>query len=220
MAGRSKLQVGVHEASLSRLNDGSKPVPAADYESSLAIRVQGGASFVRARVTGRSPKDIDAEIATDKQSLSLKPTLLNPKDTITVTAITSGTVPVFDSKARIVGVSSIALVDGTLEKSGTAKRSFLLAAATLLLVASMIVFDGATESRGILLRQRAAAYVGLVSAFPGVFAFMSFLEELGIQGFWYFMLYIMLLLIPVALIAFGINRKPAPAEEAQVDGKP
>lgn len=59
-------------------NDGSRPIPAADFESPVRIHVVSETSLVRASVTGEAPKDIEATLVSERQDMSLKPTLLNP----------------------------------------------------------------------------------------------------------------------------------------------
>lgn len=187
-------------------NDGRKPISSTDFESPLDIRLESKTSFVYSRVTGKIPKDIEANISSERQQISLKPTLLNPKDTITITAITSGAPPIFGSKARIVGISAVSLVDSTNEKTSKATLVLLLSSSVLLLVAFALVIDSVIKPKGIFLRRRAAAIVGLASGIPGVAIFDTFLKEIGIQGFWYVLVSWMILMIPVMFIAVVLNQ--------------
>ena len=188
-------------------NDGRKPILATDFESPLDIRLEAKTSFVRSGVTKRIPNDIETTIINERQRLSLKPGLLNPKDTIEITAITSGATPVFSSKARVIGISNVALEDSTKEKPTLAKLALLLFCSLPCLIAFALMTDVFTEPNGKFIRKRAAAVVGIVTAVPGVVVFNSFLEKVGIQGFWYFMLFYMLLMIPASMIASALNKK-------------
>lgn len=195
-------------------NDGSKPILASDFESPLDIRLTSDTYFVRSRITHKTPKDIDTDISAEKTSISLKPALLNPKDSITVTIVTAGVAPVFETRARVAGIPSISIADNTVKKRNTAKLIFLAVAVVLLSVASSVAYEGAFSTSGIFLRQRAAAYVAFVSALPSVIALISFLEELDITGFWYVILYYTLILIPTGLIASALNHKPSGSAKA------
>jgi hypothetical protein len=188
-------------------NDGSKPISASDFESSLDILMESKTSFVRSEVTSKSPKDIEATITSEPQRISLKPTLLNPKDSIEITAITSGSPPVFGSKARIVGISDLSLEDGTKEKTSKTTLVLLLFGSMLFLVSFNLTFNVINNPNGVFLRRRAAMFVALVSVFPGAIALNTFLEKIEIQGFWHYMLYYFILIILASFIADALNRK-------------
>lgn len=195
-------------------NDGSKPILASDFESPLVIRLSSDTYFVRARITNKTPKDIDTDISAEKTEISLKPALLNPKDSVSVTVVTAGVAPILETRARVAGIPSISIADNTIKKRNTARLIFLALAAALLAVASIVAYEGALSSKGVILRRRAAAFVALMSAFPSVLAFMTFLEELGITDFWYFFFYYMLMMIPMGLIASALNRNRSTIENA------
>lgn len=192
-------------------NDGSKPILASDFESPLDIRLASDTYFVRSRITNKTPKDIDTDVSAEKTKISLKPALLNPKDSVTVTIVTAGVAPVFETRARVAGIPSISIEDNTVKKRNTPRLIFLAVAAILLSVASSVAYDGAFSAKGIFLRRRAAVFVAFVSALPSVVALMALLEELEIFGFWYMMLYYTIMLIPTGIIASALNRKPSEA---------
>jgi len=105
-----------HLALFEILNNGSKPISASDFDSPVQINVLSETKLVRANVSSKAPKDIETRLVTETTGFSLKPTLLNPGDTITVTTITSGEPPIFQSTARIVGISNVVLKDGTTKE--------------------------------------------------------------------------------------------------------
>ncbi|MES2046816.1 MAG: hypothetical protein V4447_00330 [Pseudomonadota bacterium] len=188
-------------------NNGSKPIPAADFESPVQITVASTTSLIRASITSKTPKDIDTILISGRQGMSLKPTLLNPGDTISITAITSGASPTFESKARVIGISNVVLEDGTAKKPNKIEIAFLLFGSILSLVSFSLVSDFIVNANGVFLRRRAAAFVGIIASFPAVIALQMLLEEVEIQGFWYFMLCYMLLMVPVSIIANVLNTK-------------
>jgi len=201
-------------------NDGKKPILTTDFESPLDIRLESKTSFVRSGVTKRSPKDIETTIKSEQQRISLKPALLNPKDVIEITAITSGDNPIFASKARVVGISNVSIEDSTKEKPSKAKLSLLLSSSFVCLVVLSLMIDALTEPKGIFIRKRAAVVVILVSGIPGMIAFVTFLEKLlGVQGFWYTMLYYLMLMVPAGIVASALNRKEPSSEEGKSSGK-
>lgn len=99
-------------------NDGSKPVTVSDYESPIELSVGQDTQIVRARISSVEPHNLKAELDTSKQSVKLRPLLLNPDDTLTIAIITSGGSPSFDARARIAGISKVKFEDGTMKKEG------------------------------------------------------------------------------------------------------
>ena len=189
-------------------NNGNKPILAADFESPVRIHLISESSIARASISSKTPKDIEATLLTERQAISLKPTLLNPGDSISINAITSGALPLFEASARIVGITSVLLEDSTNAKPNRLKQALLLFGATLSLIGFSLMSDVISKPDGVFLRRRAAAFVGIVTAFPGVIALQAFLEEIGIQGYGYFLLWYMLLMIPVGFLASVLNRSP------------
>lgn len=187
-------------------NNGSKPIPATDFESPIQVNPGSETKLVRANITETIPKDIDVSLATDSQGITLKPTLLNPGDFVSVTAITSGDSPTFQSKVRIIGVSNVVLEDGTTKKPNKIKLALLLLGSLLSMTGAWLVSDGVVKTNGVFLRRRAAVFVGLVALIPASIGLLMFLDEVEIQGFWYFMLYDVILILSASLIASVLNR--------------
>lgn len=186
-------------------NNGSKPISAADFESAVQIIPGPETMLVRANITEKIPKDIDTKLVADSQVISLKPTLLNPGDAVSVTAITSGDTPTFQSKARIIGVSNVVLEDGTTKKPNRIKLAFLLLGSLFSYTGVWLVSD-LFKANGVFLRRRAAVFMGFVAMFPAVIELQMFLDEVEIQGFWYFILYYVILMVPASVIASVLNR--------------
>lgn len=187
-------------------NDGAKPIVAADFESAGEIRIESESLFVSSRITAQDPKDIAAELRMEGKKLLLKPMLLNPKDTISIAAITSGAAPVFATKFRIAGVSSIFLSDNTNETWTSKRRVLLLVWSFVSLIAATVVYDINLSIKGVKLRRRAAYFVAFVCAFPGIAALAIVLEEAGYSTFWYPLLFVLVLTIPSMLLAMALNR--------------
>lgn len=188
------------------VNDGSKPIPAVDFESQLELRLAEGASIVRSRITATSPKDVEAELDFDKRSVRIKPLLLNPKDTVTIAIVSSGALPTISTRARIAGVASVPLIDETQSRRPRAGTWLALCVGLGLVTAFMIVNDGVFNKRGIHLRPRASLLVALVTVVGGS-RFMTFaLDEMGVSNFPVLMLYFALAVILCTTAAVLVNR--------------
>lgn len=88
-------------------NSGSKSIPSSSFESPVELRVSDNAKVVRARVTSTQPEDIRAEVSLKENTLLIEPILLNPKDSLTISIITSGKAPLVSPRARISGIPKV-----------------------------------------------------------------------------------------------------------------
>ncbi len=113
-------------STLELINDGSKPVPASDFESPLEIGLNTESEVVRASILSTLPVGIPGVLTSDKYSLKLQPLLLNANDIVTFAIITSGGPPVFTPKARIAGISQVAYDDTTRNRTGWKKAALYL----------------------------------------------------------------------------------------------
>lgn len=94
-------------------NNSETPIMRKDFEAPIEIHAGPIAKIVRANITRKLPNDLEIDLAWDNQAVRIKPMLLNPKDSIAFSILTSGGQPSFSSKARIVGISSIPIVEST-----------------------------------------------------------------------------------------------------------
>ncbi len=161
-------------------NDGDKPIPSADFEAPLEIRLADGSTLARAQVTETKPKDIEASLSSDAKVLKMKPILLNPKDVITISVLTSGKKPEFLVRARISGISDVQINEDTGRFSRLQKAALFFFAALLLFVTSDITNAGLTSTEPILLRKRAAILVSTTTGVIGAVLFISFLDTIGV----------------------------------------
>jgi len=121
-------------------NEGEMPVSATEFEAPLEVHVDSDRKVIRARVSETSPKDVIANISTEVQTLKLMPTLLNPRDSITVAILTTGGIPTFSSKARIKGISTVPVLGIEKKKSSPSTISFFAICAFLLAVMSLATY--------------------------------------------------------------------------------
>jgi len=190
-------------------NDGEKPIPSSDFEAPLEIRIGEGSTVARAQATATSPKDIEATLSWEAQSLKVKPLLLNPKDVVTISILTSGKKPEFTTRARIAGISVVPIDDntGTQTKVGTAMLFFL--AALLLFVTSDITNSGFFGHEAIFLRKRAAILVSTVTGLTGAIIFIEFLDAIGVTTVWQVVLSFTGMILVSGLLAAIWNWKPS-----------
>jgi hypothetical protein len=66
------------------------------------------------------------------------------------------------------------------------------------------------DPHNFFLRRRSAAFISLVTSFAGVVALSSFLENIKVEGVWYFMLFYSALSIPAGFLAAMLNKKVDP----------
>ena len=110
-------------------NEGNKPILSKDFEAPLEMQMEKPQSAVQAIVSEKSPKDIQAILDWDSQAIRLKPTLLNPQDSITIEVLSQGGLPTFAFSSRIAGIGAVTVRNASdkKEKPFFLIISFLLA---------------------------------------------------------------------------------------------
>lgn len=193
-------------------NSGDKSIATADFELPLEIRSLNGSAIYGARVSGKSPADIEPVIEWDKQAVRLKPTLLNPRDSITLSVITSGSSPNLYAKARIIGVSTVQMVNSTTPTVNPWKRWLLLIAAFAFAVPAMAALRPndifSQEKPTIALRKRTVYLIVVVLAFAATGAYMAFLATYGIEDFWPMWLSGMFMFLVASIIGGKLDSTP------------
>jgi len=91
------------------VNVGNKPVPSTDFERPLEILLDKNRAILRTEITEVNPKDLKPIIESNKELILMRPMLLNPNDSITLSVLTSGGLPTFTPSSRILGISSVTL---------------------------------------------------------------------------------------------------------------
>lgn len=214
----SGLQVAVDGVSLKSpylsvlelSNDGDKPIPSADFEAPLEIRLADGSIVARAQVTETKPKDIEASLSWEAQVLKVKPLLLNPKDVITISVLTSGKKPEFAARARIAGISAVPINENTGKFSRLQKAALFFFAALLLFITSDITNSGLTSNEPVLLRKRAAILVSTTTGITGAALFIAFLDTIGVTDMLLIVLAFMAMVFASIVISvyWNWNAKP------------
>jgi hypothetical protein len=89
------------------VNSGAKPIAATDFEGPLDLTVLEPIRLVKARVVTTDPPGIPVAITFSPSGAQIKPLLLNPGDTLTLSLISSGGQPTFEAQGRISGVKKL-----------------------------------------------------------------------------------------------------------------
>jgi len=199
-------------------NEGGKPVLTKDFEGVFAIHIAEPSEVVNASVTARDPANLVVEIEQDTQEFRVKPLLLNPGDSFTVSVLSSKAAPTVDARARIAGVSKIVVVNDLQETppstSSPGKRWLQVIASMVLLTltGAIIVSTYAytsPEPSVLLMKKGPMLLVGMIGL---VAAELGLAKETADLGFAFWGSTAFLLVCLVASIAFAryIAPKPLP----------
>jgi len=195
------------------VNEGKRPVSTNDFEAPLELHVESNQNIVHARVSEKIPEDIYADVSWEKQAVQLKPTLLNPNDSITVAILSAGGTPSFVSRARINGISAVPVLGTEKNNTKPLVLAFCLVSAFLFAITSVAAYwrfsffsapDTYTE-----LRPRTILAISIMLEF-GMIGMMSLLfYYIRVQSFWVSVGSILLLLLIAIPFARWLEAHPA-----------
>jgi hypothetical protein len=185
-------------------NNGSRPIPATDYEDSIQILVSEGVKIVRAQVTDVQPKDLQPKSTSDVAVLRLSPLLLNPGDLITFGITTGGGKPTFTVRARVAGISSIPLEDQVTKGGKTTKIVVRSLVAFLLLFVYSSCALSVAVSRHFELKRTTMVIAFLANGFGAVLLLQPLRDELAFRH-WPFSFSSLPLLIIALIFALLLN---------------
>lgn len=115
-------------------NSGSRPISTADFEAPIEIAVSEKTKIVRAKIDSVFPDDLRPVLRTDGQ-IKIEPLLLNPGDSFTISALTSGTAPKFVARARISGIKQIDFQDYSPFKPNYPRATYAAVVAAVVIFA-------------------------------------------------------------------------------------
>ncbi len=92
-------------------NSGSKPILTSDFEGPIRISAGSPSKLVKAQTTSSSPPSLEPKVSLIDGVVFTQPLLLNPGDTIRITAVTADAKPAFNARARVAGVTEINISD-------------------------------------------------------------------------------------------------------------
>lgn len=161
-------------------NNGSRPIPATDYEDSIQILVSQGVKIVRAQVTDVQPKDLQPRSTSDVAALRLSPLLLNPGDLIIFGITTGGGKPTFTVRARVAGISSIPLEDRVTKGGKTTRIVVRTLVALLLLFVYASCALSLVRSKRFELKRTTIVIALLANCFGAVLVMQPLSDELAL----------------------------------------
>jgi hypothetical protein len=149
-------------------NDGSKPIPASDFESPLIISAGEKCDIVHAKISSTTPTDLLGQIKTTTRSIELSPLLINPKDSLSLSVVTSGANPAFTVRARISGVSKVSFSNDTLNNPNWINAIFLFLLSLISMVLYSVFAVALVRPNAFFLSRSVAALTMLVCVFGGL----------------------------------------------------
>ncbi|OAS27873.1 hypothetical protein AYO08_00255 [Pseudomonas putida] len=102
-------------------NAGKAPIRAEDFYSDVVIKVEGG-EVISAQLIETQPENIPLTLVQGKESVSIKPMLINPGDRFLLKMFSDSDIKVVGVQARILGIPLIEKVQSP-ESSGLVVKS-------------------------------------------------------------------------------------------------
>ncbi|KQZ94578.1 hypothetical protein [Pseudomonas sp. Root562] len=178
-------------STLELVNTGSKPVLSSDFDTPLEIFVKGGAKLISAETSNTTPKNIPVKIGNAEHGASVSPFLSNPKDSITISVITSGPAPEFEPRARIAGINEVGYEDTSREKTSHLKTAANLMVTTGLIFLYFIFLPTGLRGQRFNVPRGLAIVTGTLSAFAAIATArpaFEFVDAWPYAGVWKFVI--------------------------------
>ncbi|MDD5241011.1 MAG: hypothetical protein PHG47_04705 [Sulfuricella sp.] len=180
-------------------NVGTKPILSKDFEAPFELHLGQGNTPVRVKVTAKSPPDIQAEIDLADHAIHLKPTLLNPQDSLTVEILSTGGAPSFSTKTRIAGIGAVQIHDASSDGPKPAIMFARLFIAFALVIPSVAVITRLSFIGGVFvpvaIHNRTLVALWATSFFSSEIVLIQFLEAIDMSSMWQILLGMILLFI-------------------------
>lgn len=212
-----KLMLGGKELTNSYLsillisNQGKSPIRSSDFDTPLEIRIGKQQSIVRAVVTNRSPKEVQAKLDTDNQTIHLEPTLLNPQDSITIEILSVGGLPRYDYSSRVIGMRTLTVLNTLQNNISLIAVVLALLLAYLMTIPTavlMIKVQNRNELNGQLFRRRTVWLMWVASIWASESMIETFLKEIEERPYAWHIIVSSLILIAMAFpLAIWLERK-------------
>ena len=175
----------------------------------MQLQINADASIIRAQIVSVTPKDLRPELEINQGLISIKPLLLNPGDTITLSVLTSGAPPRFEARARVVGVPSVPFLEESQSK--TPFSLLVIKAFEILIiftVAALHMNFEPSRNIGVNLSGRAALFSAIVCSTAGITLLVELMFGLGITAIWQALLAATALIISARVLGNFVNGGP------------
>jgi len=107
-------------------NTGGKEIVPSDFYRPITITFPQGSELLDVGIASKSPESFDPEVESDKTIITLKPSLMNKDDTVTISAIVTSMNGIINVKGRIAGISEISkLKPNFLMSEGGMRRTLI-----------------------------------------------------------------------------------------------
>ena len=150
-------------STLELVNSGTKPIPSSNFEGPMEISSSTGSKILRAKVSSSKPIDLKASVDVTSEMITIAPLLLNPKDTVTLAILTSGSQPKFSARSRIAGISRISFEDETTKNGRWKVFAFYLPVSFLSLILYFIFAFALIRPNHFVLSRPLCAAIALTS---------------------------------------------------------
>lgn len=190
-----------HIYSLVLINTGSKPIPTGSFETPVQVRTLNDAKLITAQITGSEPADIPVKISIDDNQLKILPFLSNPKDQVTITLVSSGSLEL-KAQGRIAGVRDIVFEDISNDQSRPLTAFFFAAISVPCLGLYLFFLPTSNSSRTIKIGMTVRVLSTLVFFMSGVHFVSRASEELAYSGASSFAIMLPLFIIGAILMLF------------------
>lgn len=114
-------------------NDGNVPVQRSDFDIPITLRQTKGNKILGVQAGETQPAGLPFELPLDDdRTMTIKPLLLNPGDSISFSLVSTNSVRTLDVDGRVVGVNKLHLVTDLPANVGSPIRGGLVAASVIL----------------------------------------------------------------------------------------
>ncbi len=148
-------------------NSGNVAVATTDYERPISFLIGTSSKVLSAVITEVEPDNLSAEIEVESSKVSIKPVLLNSKDSITLKLLVSDFSGRISTDARIIGVKKIH------ERGENGYRSIILFTFVVLMAIGAYIFMTNIPKPEVRHPMPFEAKIGLIIAFFGYFGSLT-----------------------------------------------
>jgi hypothetical protein len=95
------------------INNGNVAIASADYEKNIFIGTGASSKILSAAITEVDPENLAVDLVTQESNIQITPTLLNPRDSISLKLLVSDFAGKLAVDARVIGIKKIERVGAT-----------------------------------------------------------------------------------------------------------
>lgn len=165
-------------------SDGSRPIPASDFESPIELRSQPGTNVVRVQVASVSPTDLEVKPTSEGQVVRVPPLLLNAGESFSLLILSTGDKPTFTPRVRIAGVQKMELENTPKSETKRALGGVVLVIGLILLFIADLTMPSFLAREGVNMSMPVAAITSFTTGSVAIIFLAYFLESIGMTSQW------------------------------------